>query len=264
MSDQCTDLKKDRAIGEKWERKFGTLAARYGHAVTANQIKRTGSAVAHYIADDGSFRTLILPDFVIWSFPGQHHEIKHKSPATTGKRRGCYGLEQYRFDSLKHFQSICQQQVYYTIHDHVKAGGKYAEENRVEDWLTISISEMDGAHDYAEEGTSWCNGNPIRTEILYWHQSLFVPLASVLDENFQATILPTNPLQTRLEQSQIQLGETQAEIDRLRAELLDEKRRRNSLFDEAKKALKPQRHSGSSGAQRSLFADYPLLDGGTA
>lgn len=254
MSVQCTNLKDDRAIGEKWERKFGTIAARYGHAVTANQIRRSGSAVAHYIADDGSYRTLILPDFVIWSFPGQHHEIKHKSPAKSGPRRGCYGLERYRFDSLKHFQAICQQQVFYTIHDHERAGGKFVEENRVEDWLTVSISDMDGTHEYAEpNGTSWCNGKQIQTEILYWHQSLFVPLASVLD-GFEQTVLPTNPLYASLQQKDFELGETQSEIDRLRADLLDEKRRRNSLLDELKKSFKPRGHSSAQyGEQGSLF-----------
>lgn len=252
MSGQCTDLKSDRAIGDFWERKFGTLAARYGRVVTANQIKRSESAVAHYIAEDGSHRTLILPDFVIWSFPGQHHEIKHKSPAKAGARRGCYGLERYRFDSLKHFQSVCQQSVFYTIHDHDRAGGKHIEENRIEDWLTVSISDMDGTHEHAEEGVSWCNGKPITTEILYWHQSLFMPLASVLDDGFNHSILPTNPLQASLQQKDFELGETHAEIDRLRAEILDEKRRRNSLLDELKRTFKPRGRSMNH-EQGSLF-----------
>lgn len=255
MSSQCVNLKDDRSIGEKWERKFGTLAARYGHAVTANQIRRSGSAVAHYIADDGSYRTLILPDFVIWSFPGQHHEIKHKEPAKAGKRRGCYGLERYRFDSLKHFQSICQQRVFYTIHDHERAGGKFVEENRIDDWLTISISDMDGAHECVDQnGKSWCNGKPIQTEILYWHQSLFVPLASVLDEGFEQSVLPTNPLYASLQQKDFELGETQSEIERLRADLLDEKRRRNKLLDELKKTFKPRGHNAAQySEQGSLF-----------
>lgn len=222
MSQQCTNLEGDRSLGAFWERKFGTLAAKYGHVITANQINRTGSAVAHYLSDDGNYRTLILPDLVIWSFPGQHHEIKHKSPAKTGARRGCYGLERYRFDSLKHFQSVCGQRVFYTIHDHEQAGGKHVKDNRLEDWVSLSISDMDGTHDHAETGVSWCNGSPIETEIMYWHQSLFAPLASVLDGEWEKTVLPTNVMY-------LQLGETQAQVERLRADLADEKRRQNAL-----------------------------------
>ena len=254
MSEQCTNLQADRKIGDYWERKFGTMAARYGHVVTANQIKRSSSAVAHYIDESGAYKTLVLPDFVIWSFPGQHHEIKHKEPAKKGKRRGCYGLERYRFDSLKHFQSACKQQVYYTIHDHARAGGKHVQTNRPEDWLTIAVDDMEGTHEVAEEGTSWCNGEPITTEILYWHQSLFVPLATVLDEGFERAVLPTNPLYLNLQQKDMQLGETQAEIDRLRLDLMQEKRRRNALMQDMKKSLKPRAHQHVwQGGQGSLF-----------
>lgn len=183
MSVQCTDLKGDRAIGDYWERRFGTMLARYGYMVTANQINNNKSAAAHYIADDGTFQRIILPDFVVWSFPGQHHEIKHKSPAKSGLRRGCYGLEEYRFEALKHFQSVTQQPVFYTIHDHDRAGGKFVKENRIKDWVTISIQEMEGTEQYSEQGSSWCNGKKITTEIMYWHSSLFVSLESVIKEN---------------------------------------------------------------------------------
>jgi hypothetical protein len=264
MSQQCTNLQADRAVGDYWERKFGKMAAQFGHVVTANQINRASSAAAHYIAEDGSYRRLVLPDFVVWSFPGQHHEIKHKSPAKTGARRGCYGLERYRFDSLKHFQSVTQQSVYYTIHDHEMAGGKSIQENRLADWLTLSVSDMDGTHQHTEEGQSWCNGKPISTEIMYWHQSLFVPLSSVLDEGFKQSVLATHPLQLSLHQKHLELGQTEAEINRLRAELLDERRRRNALLDQLKATAKPKAHrrsEGGRGGQGSLFLVYPDQSG---
>jgi len=247
----------DRAIGEKWERKFGTLAARFGHAITANQINRSSSAVAYYIAEDGSFRRLILPDFVIWSFPGQHHEIKHKSPARAGPRRDCFGLERYRFDSLKHFQSICQQRVFYTIHNYAMAGGKYVEVNRPEDWLTMSIDDMDGSHQHVEtDGTSWCNGTCIQTEILYWHKSLFVPLESVLNENYRQTVLPTNPLQVAIAKNNIEIGVANDELKQLRAKMIEERRRHNAEIltvtaTRQRGHQKPSRYF--NGRQASLF-----------
>lgn len=190
MSAQCTNIKEDRDIGATWERRFGLIALRYGHTVTPNQIGRNESAAGHY-KTDGAYQRIILPDFVIWSCGGQHHEIKHKSPARSGPRAGCYGLERYRFESLKHFQSICQQRVFYTIHDHEMAGGKYVVDCGEKNWLTISISDMDGTHQHAERGKSWCNGNQIETEILYWHKSLFCPLVNVLDKRFASAFLPT-------------------------------------------------------------------------
>jgi hypothetical protein len=191
MSGQCTNIKADRDIGAMWERRFGLIALRYGHTVTPNQIGRNESAAGHYQTADG-YKKIILPDFVIWSFGGQHHEIKHKSPARSGPRAGCYGLERYRFESLKHFQSVCQQRVFYTIHDHEMAGGKYAVDCSEKNWLTISISDMEGTHQHEEIGPSWCNGKKIQTEIMYWHKSLFVPLVAVLDKRFERAALPVH------------------------------------------------------------------------
>ena len=190
MSSQCTNIKDDRDIGAMWERRFGLIALRHGHTVTPNQIGRDESAAAHYRTDDGKNRKIILPDFVIWSFGGQHHEIKHKSPAKSGPRAGCYGLERYRFESLKHFQSICRQRVFYTIHDHEMAGGKYVADCGEKNWLTISISDMEGTHKHSEIGSSWCNGKKIETEIMYWHKSLFVQLVSVLGKHFESPCFP--------------------------------------------------------------------------
>jgi len=199
MSAQCQDIDRDRALGELWEVKFGTIAAQHGATVTANQIGRTRAAKAFFRGSDGRLMPLILPDFALWTFPGQHHEIKHKDKAKSGIRRGCYGLERYRFDSLLEFQDRSKQSVYYTIHDHEMAGGKYAKENRLQDWVTAHVSTLDGSWTCAEMGKTWCNGKEEVKEILYWDYTLFSPLEHVLSGKPMDMVLKTNPLLAEVE-----------------------------------------------------------------
>lgn len=213
MSVQCNDLIGDRKLGEEWEVNFGTLAKNYGATFTANQIGRTGAAEAYYLGSDGKRARLILPDFALWTFPGQHHEIKHKDRAKRGPRKECYGLERYRFDSLVEFQGRCKQVVYYTIHDHEKAGGKLVKENRIQDWVTAPVDILDGSWSFSENGDSYCNSGTKTKEILYWHYSLFTPLEYVLSGEPMDLVLKSNPLL--------------AEVERLRSEVVKFRRMAN-------------------------------------
>lgn len=236
----CANLQSDRKLGEIWEKNFGQLAIRHGLTVTAHQIGRQQSASAWYFEGDQK-RHVILPDVVVWSFPGQHHEIKHKNPT----KRGEFGLEAYRFDSLRWFQKTTKQPVFYSIHNHDFSGGRDGTDNRLEHWVTASVSILDGAWAREDEnGHSYCNGQKIQTKILYWGTDLFIPLACVLNGEFQDEVLGTRYDQIKLLQTKDDLKEAQKQI-------LELKRQRIALL-EGYKSRPTQKQSNSTSEQRSM------------
>jgi hypothetical protein len=239
----CGDLQADRALGEKWEKNFGQLALQHGLVVTAHQIGRNQSACAWYL-ENGQKRRVILPDVVVWNAPGQHHEIKHKNPT----RRGEFGLETYRFDCLRWLQQTTKQPVFYTIHNHDLSGGRNGVDNRLEHWVTASVSILEGTWARKdEEGDSLCNGRRIQTEILYWETDLFVPLACVLNGEFQGDVLSDHPTQIELTQTKADLLEAQEQIAAL-------KRQRVALIAQYKNSVPPKPRYSADGAHSLAFA----------
>ncbi len=168
----CEDLSADRDIGQYWERQFCIMAARRGFLFTPMQIGRPDSALA-YSYGTARWQSLTLPDVTIWTFPGQHHEIKHKNPTRTG----CFGLEQYRFDALKRFAAVTQQSVLYTIHNHDLAGGRDAKDNNIEHWITADICALDGTWLEERRLPSWVNGVKKDVFQYFWPAGLWIPLA---------------------------------------------------------------------------------------
>lgn len=170
----CEDNKADREIGQYWEREFCKLAGRYNFTFTPLQIGRPNSASA-YNLQGKKWNHYTLPDIVIWTHPGQHHEIKHKSPTIIGQ----FGLEKYRFDSLFTFAQETNQDVMYTIHNHALNGGRDNKVNILEHWLTANILELNNAWNFEQSnGTSYVNGQRmINIPIYYWDISLWIPLA---------------------------------------------------------------------------------------
>ena len=164
----CVDLESDRKLGALWERKFCELAAHFGRVFTAHQLNRLGAACAAGLG----VNHLLLPDITLWSAPGEHHEIKHKAPTELG----CFGLEQYRFAALLQFARLTGQRVFYTIHDHSRAGGRTATVIRLEDWVESEVRSLEGQQELAW-GLSWVNGESKRVPICYWSAKLFAPLA---------------------------------------------------------------------------------------
>ena len=174
---QCVDLKADRELGEYWEKQFCLIGSQYDKCFTPHQWHRQKAAVA-YLKKQG-WNIYTLPDITIWSAPGEHHEIKHKN---TNKYES-YGLETYRFKVLCDFAEITQQPVYYTIHDHDLAGGKYIKENNIEHWCTAKVGR-DIKYDNGKQfwGFSWVNGEKKRVLIYYWHSFYFIPLTQIWDD----------------------------------------------------------------------------------
>jgi hypothetical protein len=115
-----------------------------------------------------------LPDITVWTYPGEHHEIKHKEPT----RRGQFGLEVYRYEALIWFAKETKQDVLYTIHNHALSGGRNARENSIEHWLTVNIVALDGRWAWHGPGWSWVNGKKKSVALYYWPAGLWTPLVS--------------------------------------------------------------------------------------
>lgn len=172
MVEHCANNAADRALGEYWEREFCKMAWRVGLSFTPMQIGRTLSVQA-YLQARNRWRHMTLPDITVWTYPGQHHEIKHKDPTT----RNTFGLETYRFDALMWFAAETRQDVLYTIHNHALAGGRSVKNNRIEHWLTVNIHDLDGKWAAKAWGFSYLNGRKREVPIYYWSTSLWTPLA---------------------------------------------------------------------------------------
>jgi len=174
-SNHCRDVKGDRAIGAYWERQFCVLAARYNRTFTPMQIGRDASAQA-YSSGPAGWSLLTLPDVTIWTRPGEHHEIKHKSPT----KYGSIGLEVYRFAALERFADLTGQDVLYTIHRHDLAGGRDSKVNDIEHWFTASVTTLKAAigspSAITRTGPTYCNGEKKDVPIIYWNVQLWRPL----------------------------------------------------------------------------------------
>lgn len=142
-----------REAGEAWERNFCILAASYGKEFTPHQlVRREGAAISWWLDAGGVWRKQLLPDVVIWSKPGEHHEIKHKDLMSNG----CYGYELYRLRELVRFANVTGQKVYLTIHDWRHAGATSrgdATPNRIEDWFYSDIEELSQHHTGSYKGS---------------------------------------------------------------------------------------------------------------
>lgn len=170
---QCKDLQGDRSLGEYWERQFCVMAAQFGKSFTPMQIGRNGSAQA-YIKPGRKWNLYTLPDVTIWTSPGEHHEIKHKSPT----RFGSFSLEQYRLEALLWFANETKQTVLYTIHNHELCGGRDATKNDIDHWFTVDVTDLVDRWERRCMVTSYVNGIPRKVQGYYWQAELWKSLAS--------------------------------------------------------------------------------------
>jgi len=169
MTDHCGDVNGDRKLGEFWEREFCKMMADTGVMLTPHQIGREASAQAYSIRED-KWNLFTLPDITIWSAPGEHHEIKHK----TVTKYGSYGLEEYRLQALIDFAYETTQAVYYTIHDH--GGNRCGNTNRREEWVSADVRKLHDASHYESIGPSYVGGRKKMVNVWYWNRKLFHPL----------------------------------------------------------------------------------------
>jgi hypothetical protein len=140
-----------------------------GKMFTPLQIGRSTSASA-WSKTDKKWNHFTLPDVTVWTFPGEHHELKHK----TTTRHNTYGLERYRLDALVSFAKETKQGVFYTIHDH--HGQRHNHTNQSRDWVTANVLRLVDAIHLECPGYSYVGGEKKRVSICYWGSQLFLPL----------------------------------------------------------------------------------------
>jgi hypothetical protein len=172
----CSNLTADRALGQYWEKQFCNLAVRYGKSFQPQQIGRDGAAVA-FSPNNGQCHPFTLPDVVIWTCPGEHHEIKHKYPTPNRK----FGLEVYRFKALLWFANETGQQVFYTIHNSELAGGRNLRVNKPEHWFTANVLDLNERWSYCtDRHPSYINGQRVDNVPQYfWSADLWQPLVKL-------------------------------------------------------------------------------------
>lgn len=161
-------LGRDRELGSYWEQEFVNMAIQAGKMVTPLQLNHTKSIIAYK-----NINVYTLPDIVLWTFPGEYHEVKHKSPT----KYGSFGLEKYRFDALLSFANETHQKVMYTIHDHSLNGGRDNKLNTLAHWFTANVVDLNNKWVKLSYGSSWVNGIK-RDDILicYWKKEMWHPL----------------------------------------------------------------------------------------
>lgn len=174
-STHCNDLQGDRNLGKHWERQFCFMAGERGKAFTPMQLDRSKSIVAHS-KKTGAWNNYTLPDVTVWTAPGEHHEIKHKSPMNDWTHGPSFGLEVYRFNALLWFAEETGQQVMYTIHNHDLAGGRDIQENNIDHWQTANIKFINNQWHTCRPGQSWVDGKKKTVPIYYWATNLWLPL----------------------------------------------------------------------------------------
>lgn len=174
----CTNLQADRDLGGEWERNFCVIATQYGRSFTRHQFRKSGAANVETKLN-GKYHSFLLPDITLWSAPGEHHEIKHKDPVPNWET---YGLETYRLEALIWFARETKQSVYYTIHDHRLAGGREVKINRLEDWRTVNILDLEHSWIKEKPGASYINSKKVEdVPTRYWPTRLWIPLEDMWD-----------------------------------------------------------------------------------
>lgn len=178
----CQNLTGDRNLGAYWERQFCLQAAQYKKIFTPMQLGKKDSVMA-FSLKGAQWQRYTLPDVTIWTAPGEHHEIKHKSPFNDRNFGPSFGLEVYRFNALLWFTQETGQNVLYTIHDHSKSGGRDALINDIRHWLTAGVMELNKRWHTQRQTKSWVNGQEKYVDTYYWAVGLWQPL-----ENYWKTV----------------------------------------------------------------------------
>ena len=171
-----------RVIGTFWEVMFCRLAYVQGRHFTPVQISTAASGLNKsaqwYGTGSNGKSCYLLPDVVIWTSPGEHHEIKHKDPFVMNNKGPVFGLEKYRLDALLDFAAVTKQAVLYTIHNHALGDGNLATRNDINHWITADITLLQGHHVYQQEkGKTLYNGGYEEKCIFYWPVDMWRPLA---------------------------------------------------------------------------------------
>ncbi|MBV6343313.1 hypothetical protein [Candidatus Magnetobacterium casense] len=158
----------ERVLGNFWSQKFADMMNRwYG-------VHKFDKAPSPIITLPNGMR-IILADVLLLEKEGENYycEVKHKAPT----KFGSYGLEEYRFNSLKRLQEYVRAKVLYVIHDHSLNGGRDNPYNDINHWKVATIPVLVDSPHIRHPGPSLVNGvRQIGVPIYYWATTLWIPV----------------------------------------------------------------------------------------
>ena len=173
---------RDRRLGEYWEDRFCEIATTFGWEAWPFQRKR-GST---FKSPAGT--RFICPDVWILRRGERQYacEIKHKDACALG-----YGFEEYRAQSLMDLEAEYTNQfgpviALYVVHNHARAGGKWAKTNRLSDWTAQRLHILEESHTPGMCPTYYAGKvTDHKVPIHYYHTSLFGPLEDWLGDVYE-------------------------------------------------------------------------------
>lgn len=171
--------KTNRERGEFWEDRFCEIARDFGWEAWPFQRIR-GSM---FTAPNG--KRYICPDVWILRRGNIQYacEIKHKNACRWG-----YGFEVYRADSMMAIERDYTNQLggviaLYVVHNHSRAGGKFVETNRLQDWDAQRLSVLEQNALEGKTNKTYYNGdNIVVRDIHYYGCGLFASLETFLGD----------------------------------------------------------------------------------
>jgi hypothetical protein len=162
----------DRDIGNYWSQVFADMM---NHKFGIHKFDKAPSPVIILPNSD----RIILADVILFEKDGENYycEVKHKQPTKTM----CYGLEQYRFNSLVKLQEWSKGIVLYVIHNYSLNGGKFNLANDVNHWEVSTIKALQLIKPYISwYSPSLVNGVLKKVPICYWNIKNWDSLARYL------------------------------------------------------------------------------------
>lgn len=166
----------DRALGERWESEFITIAELFGYE--GWQVSKLRGPTFTWQG-----RRYISPDVWLLRRADRQYacEVKHKSP----NRHAAYGLEVYRTNALIELQRLFTNQhggviSLYVIHDWSSNGNRNNERNIIHHWHAQRIDELQKHVTGPYMGDTYYNGSLCRKPINYYPIKQFTALLDFL------------------------------------------------------------------------------------
>jgi hypothetical protein len=158
----------NRELGDYWSKVFADMMNQH---FGVHKFDKAPSPIISLPSGE----KIILADVMLLEQHGGNFycEVKHKSPTRTE----CYGLEEYRLNSLRRLQEYAKGVVLYVVHDHFLAGGKFITINNPNHWKCVEINNLQ-SKTYTSWGPSIVNGVYKDVPICYWKVDLWAPLKS--------------------------------------------------------------------------------------
>lgn len=167
----------DRALGNRWEKEFISIAALFGFE--GWQVSDLRGSTMQWQG-----RRYISPDVWLLRRGDKQYacEVKHKAPT----KHNSIGLEEYRADSLMELQRYFVNEhgnvtPLYVIHDWSQNGDRHNERNIIHHWRAQTMDELQKHIIGPYIGSTYYNGEICQKSINYYATRHLTPLLGFLD-----------------------------------------------------------------------------------